>query len=206
MHRKVVRTLGIAAWPLNRLRTRLSIPLGLRHEGSTPSHGQYCCPSLVYPFSLTFEAVGLVAVEALGVCVVFRQLRIFEMRTFRCGVRFLTIGTCFLAATIFLIVSECVESNCEAYALCLLLGLVVVTISSFEASIFERQRCACQAHASKRKSTWALAMDDACEQQHQTPCVMDTASWRIQSKNCPQYCVTSISSDSSDIGQKPMRA
>jgi hypothetical protein len=33
---QAVRTLGIAAWPLKRLRTRLSIPLGLRHEGSTP--------------------------------------------------------------------------------------------------------------------------------------------------------------------------
>ena len=30
-----IRTLGIAACPLKRLRTRLSIPLGLRHEGST---------------------------------------------------------------------------------------------------------------------------------------------------------------------------
>jgi hypothetical protein len=29
--------------------------------------------------SLTFEAVALVAVEALGVCMRFRQLRIFEV-------------------------------------------------------------------------------------------------------------------------------
>ena len=28
-------TPGITAWPLNRLRTRLSIPLGFRHDGST---------------------------------------------------------------------------------------------------------------------------------------------------------------------------
>ena len=36
-------TLGIAAWPLNRRRTRLSIPFGLRHDGSTPGRG---CVSL----------------------------------------------------------------------------------------------------------------------------------------------------------------
>jgi hypothetical protein len=72
-----IRTLGIAAWPLNRLRTRLSIPLGLRHEGSTPSHCQILFLPPKVSLSLTFEAVGLMAVEALGVCIRFRQLRIF---------------------------------------------------------------------------------------------------------------------------------
>jgi hypothetical protein len=38
------RTLGIAAWPLNRLRTRLSIPLGFLHDGSTPIHSQILLP------------------------------------------------------------------------------------------------------------------------------------------------------------------
>jgi hypothetical protein len=79
---RVFRTLGIAAWPLNRLRTRLSIPLGLRHEGSTPIHCQHRCSFLQYRVFLTFEAVALVAVEALGVCMRFRQLRIFDV-TFR---------------------------------------------------------------------------------------------------------------------------
>jgi hypothetical protein len=77
---RAIRTLGIAAWPLNRLRTRLSIPLGLRHEGSTPIRCQYRCSFLQYRMSLTFEAVALVAVEALGVCMRFRQLRIFDVR------------------------------------------------------------------------------------------------------------------------------
>lgn len=31
----IKRTFGIAAWPEKRRRTRLSIPFGLRHEGST---------------------------------------------------------------------------------------------------------------------------------------------------------------------------
>ena len=31
----IERTFGIAAWPEKRRRTRLSIPFGLRHEGST---------------------------------------------------------------------------------------------------------------------------------------------------------------------------
>ena len=77
VHRVVraVRTLGIAAWPLNRLRTRLSIPLGLRHEGSTPVPSQH--PSLCSQFLgyRTHEAVGLVAVEALGVCIGCVSLR-----------------------------------------------------------------------------------------------------------------------------------
>jgi hypothetical protein len=77
-----IRTLGIAAWPLNRLRTRLSIPLGLRHEGSTPVRCQHCVPSSRCSSSLTFEAVGLMAVEALGVCIRFRQLRVFEVIIF----------------------------------------------------------------------------------------------------------------------------
>jgi hypothetical protein len=80
---KAIRTLGIAAWPLNRLRTRLSIPLGLRHEGSTPIHCQYLVPSSWRLSSLTFEAVGLMAVEALGVCIRFRQLRILQVIVFR---------------------------------------------------------------------------------------------------------------------------
>lgn len=63
------RTLGIAACPLNRLRTRLSIPLGFLHDGSTPVQCQSQSP---FPLScgaiLTFEAVALVPVEALRVC------------------------------------------------------------------------------------------------------------------------------------------
>ena len=80
VHRVVraVRTLGIAAWPLNRLRTRLSIPLGLRHEGSTPVHCQIPIFSFPAPVSLTHEAVRLVAVEPLAVYTV-RQSRVFEV-------------------------------------------------------------------------------------------------------------------------------
>lgn len=96
---KAVRTLGIAAWPLNRLRTRLSIPLGLRHEGSTPVPSQR--PSLSFQFLVhhTFEAVGLVAVEALGVCIGCVSAKFANwVRGF--SIRFLTIATCFLAAAI----------------------------------------------------------------------------------------------------------
>lgn len=97
--RRVVRTLGIAACPLNLLRTLLSIPLGFLHDGSTPVHiCQNLSSRLPRCINLTFEAVRLVAVEALGVCS-FRQLRILFRRR-RSSVRFLTIGTCFLAATI----------------------------------------------------------------------------------------------------------
>lgn len=45
------RTLGMAARPLNRLRTALSIPLGLRHDGSTPTHCQILFPQLPFPKS-----------------------------------------------------------------------------------------------------------------------------------------------------------
>ena len=72
---EVVRTLGIAAWPLNRLRTRLSIPLGLRHEGSTPVPCQLLSLSSHFLKYHTLEAVGLVAVEALGVCIGCVSLR-----------------------------------------------------------------------------------------------------------------------------------
>ena len=51
--------------------------------------------------SLTLEAVRLVTVEALGVCRWIRQSRNFEVIEAGAGVRFLTIGTCFLAATIY---------------------------------------------------------------------------------------------------------
>jgi hypothetical protein len=47
---------------------------------------------------LTFEAVGLVTVEALGVYIL--SVAIFEVLGGWAGVRFLTIGTCFFAATI----------------------------------------------------------------------------------------------------------
>lgn len=97
--RGVVRTLGIAAWPLNRLRTRLSIPLGFLHDGSTPVQLSESRSSVVRCVSLTFEAVRLVAVEALGVYRV-RQSGSLLCRGGRSGIRFLTIGTCFLAATI----------------------------------------------------------------------------------------------------------
>jgi hypothetical protein len=132
---KSARTLGIAAWPLNRLRTRLSIPLGLRHEGSTPSHCQHDDSPSRSSLYLTFEAVRLVAVEALGVCIDSVSCE-FSLHSFREGsVRFLTIATCFLAATIFSCVSSWVGSGFTRYALCLLLGLVVVTISTFERRI-----------------------------------------------------------------------
>ena len=51
--------------------------------------------------SLTLEAVRLVAVEALAVCKRIRQSRNFEVIEVGAGVRFLMIGTCFLAATIY---------------------------------------------------------------------------------------------------------
>lgn len=56
---------------------------------------------LFYVVHLTHKAVRLVAVEALRVCIACRQLRNLDIA---CGgrfsIRFLTIGTCFLAATI----------------------------------------------------------------------------------------------------------
>ena len=55
--------------------------------------------SIVAAASLTFEAVGLVAVEALGVYRL--SVANFEALGGRAGVRFFTIGTCFFAATIW---------------------------------------------------------------------------------------------------------
>ena len=94
-----IRTLGIAACPLKRLRTRLSIPLGLRHEGSTPVQCQILALVIRLSRYLTHKAVRLVAVEALRIYR-GRQSRIRDYGG-RCGVRFLTIATCFLAATIY---------------------------------------------------------------------------------------------------------
>lgn len=69
IHQKRLRTLGIAACPLKRRRTRLSIPLGFLHDGSTPVESQ-SWPKFPVPAragSRTLEAIGLMPVEALGV-------------------------------------------------------------------------------------------------------------------------------------------
>lgn len=69
-----VRTFGIAAWPLNRRLTRLSMPLGFLHDGSTPKIFPVRTPCSLSQdrfrdkARLTFESVGLMAVEALLVC------------------------------------------------------------------------------------------------------------------------------------------
>lgn len=69
-----IRTFGIAACPLNRRLTRLSIPLGFLHDGSTPGISLVRIPLSIFQdrfrdeVPLTFESVGLMAVEALLVC------------------------------------------------------------------------------------------------------------------------------------------
>ena len=115
--------MGIAAWPLNRLRTRLSIPLGLRHEGSTPVPSQHPSSVLQFLGLHTHKAVRLVAVEALGVYRL-RQFAKFAVRVRGRCIRFLTIATCFLAAAIC---GSQYASGISTYmgdVLCLLWGLV----------------------------------------------------------------------------------
>jgi hypothetical protein len=73
-----------------------------------------------FPVSLTFEAVGLVAVEALGVCIRLRQSAKFADRGGRCSIRFLTIATCFLAAAIWCSQYTGVSRSNRGNVLCLL--------------------------------------------------------------------------------------
>ena len=90
---------------------------------------------LICSVILTFEAVGLVAVEALGVCTRPCQLRNFEVSGRRWSVRFLTIATCFFAATIFKS-GQYLSGDLELlwYALCRLVVAVstVLTLEFFE--------------------------------------------------------------------------
>lgn len=105
---------------MNRLRTRLSIPLGLRHEGSTPVPSQRLFLILQFVGYRTHKAVALVAVEALGVYRL-RQSAKIAVRVRGCGIRFLTIATCFLAAAICCNQYASSISTCAGNVLCVLL-------------------------------------------------------------------------------------
>lgn len=115
------RTEGIARVPLKRRRTRLSIPLGLRHAESTrikrslwwrmkplePVHQYFVNILVPRVFASLFRrllsgnggdgVVGPRARASKGISIFFSSAGVAELRK---NVRFLTIGTCFLAATI----------------------------------------------------------------------------------------------------------
>lgn len=122
------RTLGIAAWPLKRRRTRLSIPLGLRHEGSTHLkrslwwrlkravpviHQILSAANSSRSFRVqrqqrvlmtsSVSPIVIIAFPSLVSIIVVRKARRPGGKDRIEGglnVRFFTIGTCFLAETI----------------------------------------------------------------------------------------------------------
>lgn len=95
--REVPRTDGIARLPLNRLRTRLSIPLGLRHAASTHlKRSLWWRMKPLVPAYYTIVNDPSHMQPHIGVVVVgSRRAGVFGV-----DIRFLTIGTCFFAETI----------------------------------------------------------------------------------------------------------
>ena len=94
----------------------------------------------------------------------------FRCHRSRYGVRFLTIATCFLAATICVLSATAATAFHVLYALCLLLGLVVVTIlvvrrqTEVGGSSLNRQETTDQRQAldDRNDHAWKAAMEGRC--------------------------------------------
>lgn len=159
-------TLGMGAWPLNRLLTALSIPLGFLQLGSTHlkrslwwrlKRAVPAFPQLNQQLSNSQTASslragsagnGATAVRSTAVCVCGCWARGID-------VRFLTIGTCFLAATICAQVSVWAGSmrGCSGHGVRTLSAGVVERVST-SSSMSRRKVWSCEIDVGAGRRNW----------------------------------------------------